>query len=198
MDPVVNGASNEDGFWRKIFDTVPLPMLIVDADLRILDFNAAATALLGSDQRIVLRRRSGEVLHCVHAAAPGSEGCGRSPACKDCVIRNSVGAAFSGTQVNRQRAMLERVQDGKTRQIQLLVTTAPFESQGQGRALLLLEDVSELMALRDLLPICARCKKIRDDQRYWHRLEEYFLNHLSVTFTHSICPECVKELYPEL
>ncbi len=197
MDPV-SGASGDAGFWRKIFDTVPLPMLIVDADLRILDFNAAATALLGPDQRIVLRRRSGEVLHCVHATAPGSEGCGRSPACKDCVIRNSVGAAFSGTQVNRQRAMLERVQDGKTRQIQLLVTTAPFASEGQSRALLLLEDVSELMALRDLLPICARCKKIRDDQRYWHRLEEYFLNHLSVTFTHSICPECIKELYPEL
>jgi hypothetical protein len=49
-----------------------------------------------------------------------------------------------------------------------------------------------------LLPICAKCKKIRDDQGYWHRLEGYIQEHSDAEFTHGICPECIKKLYPEI
>jgi PAS domain S-box-containing protein len=52
--------------------------------------------------------------------------------------------------------------------------------------------------LRGLLPICSSCKKIRDDDGYWHQVEVYIRDHSDVDFSHGICPGCVKTLYPEL
>jgi hypothetical protein len=48
----------------------------------------------------------------------------------------------------------------------------------------------EIAALRDILPICSRCKKVRDDQGYWRQVEEYFAAHTGATFTHSLCADC--------
>lgn len=58
--------------------------------------------------------------------------------------------------------------------------------------------MSEIKVLRGLLPICAQCKKIRDDQGNWQQLETHIKKHSEADFTHSICPECAKKLYPEL
>jgi len=51
--------------------------------------------------------------------------------------------------------------------------------------------------LGGLLPICASCKKIRDDKGYWNQIEEYIRDHPEAEFTHSICNECVEKLYPD-
>lgn len=52
--------------------------------------------------------------------------------------------------------------------------------------------------LSGLIPICASCKKIRDDQGFWNRVEAYLSERADVRFTHGICPGCIKTLYPEL
>ena len=57
--------------------------------------------------------------------------------------------------------------------------------------------LKEVKELSGLLPICASCKKIRDDKGYWNQIESYIKKHSKVEFSHSICPECAKELYPE-
>jgi hypothetical protein len=57
--------------------------------------------------------------------------------------------------------------------------------------------LNEVETLRGLLPICAGCKKIRDDQGYWNHIEIYFSKHASLDFTHTLCPDCVKQFYPE-
>lgn len=57
--------------------------------------------------------------------------------------------------------------------------------------------LSEVKTLEGLLPICANCKKIRDDTGYWNQIEAYFQDHSDARFTHSVCPECVEKLYPE-
>lgn len=56
----------------------------------------------------------------------------------------------------------------------------------------------EVKTLRGFLPICASCKKIRNDQGYWTQIESYISDHSEAEFTHSICPPCAKELYPGL
>jgi hypothetical protein len=56
----------------------------------------------------------------------------------------------------------------------------------------------QIRVLKKLLPICAKCKKIRDDRGYWNQIEKYITEHSEAEFSHSICPECVKELYPDL
>ena len=58
--------------------------------------------------------------------------------------------------------------------------------------------LAEVKTLSGLLPICASCKNIRDDKGYWNQIESYIRNHSEAEFSHSICPECVTKLYPEL
>ena len=57
--------------------------------------------------------------------------------------------------------------------------------------------LDEVKQLRGFLPICASCKNIRDDQGYWTQIESYIRDHSEAEFTHSICPDCATELYPE-
>ncbi len=57
--------------------------------------------------------------------------------------------------------------------------------------------LEDLRVLHGLLPICASCKKIRDDNGYWTQIEIYIKAHSEADFSHGICPECTKELYPE-
>ena len=56
----------------------------------------------------------------------------------------------------------------------------------------------ELKSLRGILPICASCKKIRDDKGYWNQIEAYISQHSEADFSHGICPECARKLYADL
>lgn len=60
------------------------------------------------------------------------------------------------------------------------------------------ETLSQVKQLSGLLPICASCKNIRDDKGYWNQIESYIKKHSEAEFTHSICPDCTKKLYPDL
>ena len=57
------------------------------------------------------------------------------------------------------------------------------------------ETLDNVKTLEGLVPICAKCKKIRDDKGYWNNLEEYIQKHSYVSFSHGICTECSDELY---
>lgn len=59
------------------------------------------------------------------------------------------------------------------------------------------EALDKVKILSGLLPICASCKKIRDDSGYWTQVEVYVREHSDADFTHSICPDCAKKLYPD-
>ncbi len=54
----------------------------------------------------------------------------------------------------------------------------------------------EIKTLQGIIPICANCKKIRDDTGYWQQVEEYISHHSHAVFSHGICPVCMEELYP--
>ena len=60
------------------------------------------------------------------------------------------------------------------------------------------EAMTKIKTLRGLLPICASCKRIRDDQGYWNQLESYLRAHSEADFSHGICPACTKKLYGDL
>jgi len=60
------------------------------------------------------------------------------------------------------------------------------------------EALERVKTLRGLLPICASCKKIRDNNGYWNNLESYIQRHSEAEFSHGLCPECAKKLYPDL
>ena len=55
----------------------------------------------------------------------------------------------------------------------------------------------EVKQLSGLLPICSSCKKIRDDKGYWTQIESFISKHSEAKFSHGVCPECAKRLYPD-
>jgi phosphoserine phosphatase RsbU/P len=59
------------------------------------------------------------------------------------------------------------------------------------------EAISRVRQLQGLLPICAYCKRIRDDQNYWNQVESYIAEHLDVRFSHGICPSCLETVLKE-
>lgn len=72
-----------------------------------------------------------------------------------------------------------------------------FQSE-QGRLITeLREAMANIQTLKGYLPICASCKKIRDDRGYWNQIETYIRDHSEAEFSHGICPDCAKKLYPE-
>jgi len=60
------------------------------------------------------------------------------------------------------------------------------------------EALAEIKTLKGFIPICASCKKIRDDEGYWNQLEAYISKHTDATFTHSICPQCAEKYKAEI
>jgi PAS domain-containing protein len=182
--------------YRAILDAIPLPVFLVDEDVRVHELNRAAGALFGIDRQTILMRRGGEVLHCLNTK-DSTEGCRRSERCVDCVIRNSVAACLAGHEVHRRRMKLQAANAGVIGEFELLVTVAPLAGEHGQRALMILEDITEVTMLKGLIPICMHCKKIRGDHKYWQQVETYFHQFIGVDFSHGVCPDCMQQYYSD-
>ena len=188
--------SNKDLDYRAILNAIPLMIFVVDEDVRVYDLNEAAVTVFGPDKATILNRRGGEIFHCLQSNDV-PEGCGRGPSCRSCVIRNSVTKSLQGQAVTRRRTKVKLLKQGTREELEWLITASPMSIRNAPFALLVIEDISEICALRDIIPICARCKKVRDDQQYWQSIESYFNQYIGVDFSHGLCPTCVNEFYPE-
>lgn len=91
---------------------------------------------------------------------------------------------------------MELESGGSIKELELLITASPMPENDEPRALLIIEDISEISKLRAIIPICMKCKRIRNDQEYWATVEDYFNEYLGVEFSHGLCPPCFEELYP--
>jgi hypothetical protein len=176
---------------NAVFDALPSRVFIVDDDVKIQEYNAAASELLMAGRKTVIKQRAGDILHCVHANET-PDGCGKAPSCKYCIIRTSVGEAFDGNRVVRRRSRIELIRDGGKIQIYALITASPFSFQDRPLVLLVIEDISEIAELQRIIPICSICRKVRDDKESWMRVESYFKDTWDVDFSHGVCPECFK------
>ena len=92
----------------------------------------------------------------------------------------------------------ELARDFNTMAASLRESYQNLEGKVRDRTLDLETALAEVKKLSGLLPICANCKKVRDDQGYWRQIESYISKHSEATFSHGICPDCVKKLYPDL
>ncbi|MCP3943901.1 MAG: HAMP domain-containing protein [Desulfobacteraceae bacterium] len=72
-----------------------------------------------------------------------------------------------------------------------------LETRVQERTAELKKALDDVTTLKGMLPICSGCKKIRDDSGYWQQIEAYISKYSDAAFSHGICPECMKKLYPE-
>ena len=79
-----------------------------------------------------------------------------------------------------------------------IIRTMRFAIERQRLMTDLQKALEHVQQLQGMLPICASCKKIRDDKGYWRQIESYISKHSEIRFSHSICPDCVRKLYPKL
>ncbi len=119
--------------------------------------------------------------------------------------------------------LLDSIQTGKIKNFPempynnriLAITISPFpegamivtrditvEKEAEKERINLIRDLQkalmEIEKLRELLPICASCKRIRDDGGYWQEVEEYFRQRDHLDFSHTMCPDCAQRMYPDL
>lgn len=91
-------------------------------------------------------------------------------------------------------SLLMTIRDAVEAHLALLHTTARLDQKNRE----LEAAFREVDTLKGLLPICVSCKKIRDDKGYWVRIEKYISDHSQAEFSHGICLDCSKKLYPDL
>jgi two-component system, response regulator PdtaR len=81
--------------------------------------------------------------------------------------------------------------------IEMALNKAKVDRQKEEYILELRGAISKSSPLDSPLTICSSCKKIRIEENIWNQIEEYIRDHMEIEFTHSICPECIRELYPD-
>ncbi len=83
-------------------------------------------------------------------------------------------------------------------QVQDITERKHAEKERENLIKQLQEAMAQIKTLKGMLPICAGCKKIRDDQGYWNNVESYIMKHSHAKFTHGLCPDCIHKYYPNL
>lgn len=176
---------------QQLFDASPSAMLVLDAHTRVLAANRAARALLGPGRDWLLRP-GGEALHCLNAEPAG---CGRAPACTDCLIRSAVARVLANGQVARERTALALRNGRGLRELWMLVSGAPVDHAGVRHALVTLEDVTALVRARALLPMCAHCRRPRSDDHFWTSVKEYLEQHHDEDVSQGLCLDCARDVH---
>lgn len=179
---------------QTLLNVMPLPILVVDDDLRVLDHNEAARGLLSGPLEIVRGQRGGRVLNCLNAASCTAQ-CGHTPACPKCGLRNALNSAVRAERLVRARATLRVLRRGVMMDRHFQVTVTPFPAEGESRWLVILEDRDDLVELERLLPICPSCREPRSDEAVRALAEAYLRKHWDGDFTACMCEDCLARLY---
>ncbi len=137
-------------FLHSLFDTIPAFIFVVDRDVQIHHLNAAALKLMGTEKKMILLKRSGDALHCLHSTET-PEGCGHAEACASCVVRSSVKRSLEGSSVQRATAKMMLLHGEGASDIHLMVTASPFRYGEREFSLLILEDITMLRNAEDAL-----------------------------------------------
>jgi len=127
------------------------------------------------------------------------------PLCQDGEIIGAILISEDVTQLKkdreelmRHREHLEQLVEERTQALKLEnIERKKAEAEKEAFIVRLQAALDDVRKLSGMLPICASCKKIRDDEGYWHQVEVYIRDNSEVEFSHGICPECFIKLYPE-
>jgi len=153
-------------------------------------------------------------LGCVHSSED-PRGCGYSADCPLCPVRNGIERLIaSGGEMHGDEVVLELMRNGAPQKFWIKIGAGSVQINGRRHLCVAMEDISgrkqaeieretligelktalaEVKTLSGFVPICSGCKKIRDDKDYWQSVESYIQAHSNATFTHGLCPNCMKK-----
>jgi PAS domain-containing protein len=168
-------------------------LLVLDAEDQVVDVNPAARALLGNGN-VVIGGRVDDIPGELGAAIAGLRGAG--------VTHREMSLPGDPERFVDMRLTPLLDRSGQASGGVILIHDLSERRRMELERERLISDLqaalNDVRILRGLLPICASCKKIRDDKGYWGGLEKYIMEHSEAQFSHGICPECMGRLYPGL
>jgi PAS domain S-box-containing protein len=184
--------------YTDLYDFAPVGYVTLTGDGTILAVNLTGARLLGVERANLIDRRFGLLVSEADRLA----------------FSTFLGAAFAEESRKHCEVSLPRDEneplflrieavvskDRQTCRAAVLDVTERHRAESERERLIhdLQTALARVKTLSGLLPICASCKKIRDDSGYWKQVESYIMSHSEATFSHSICPDCFNKLYPEL
>lgn len=198
----IRQVQTERNFLAAVVEATSALMVVLDAQGRILRLNRSAEEYAGQPYMDVI----GHVFWDLFPPAAGT----------DCPWSCPGTAAEEESGQNRLAEWIGN--DRRARSIHWTATALPdlagkrefiicsglditaWQQAEAGREKLigeLREALARIKTLSGLLPMCAGCKKIRDDGGFWRQVEEYIEAHSEVEFSHGLCPDCIRRLYPE-
>lgn len=185
--------------YRNIFRESLVGMSVYDSSGQCVEANEAVCQLVGSDREHVLLQN----YNTIESWKPSG----------------LLDAALSAVKEDSEKSTEVTVTSSFGRHVTVNCRFSPFSVGDHKYLLLIADDVTEQRAveeakehlveqlrealahvrtLRGIIPICASCKKIRDDEGYWEQIESYIDKHSDANFSHGICPECAERLYPDI
>ncbi len=186
-------AANAD--WHHTLESISDAFFALDDAWRVIHFNAAAERVAGRKRGEVLGRPlldsfpelRGSVFEAKYAE----------------VLRDRQPLVFEASfdqplYANWYEVRIYPREPGVSVYFQVITARKQAEIERENLIRDLQAALANVKTLRKLLPICAGCKKIRDDAGYWQSVEGYMLQHADVRFSHGLCPDCLRECYAEL
>ncbi len=188
--------------FRSIFDQSGVGIYLATPDGKIIESNPAFQAMLGYSRGELASLGVLDLSHPDDREAERQAGCELLAGSrksyeldKRCLRRDGVPVwvHFTGSLIRNTQGSIALVIG--------MVEDVTGRKQAEEERERLIQDLQkalgEVHALSGLLPICSRCKKIRDDQGYWKQVEVFIEEHAQVQFSHGICPTCMKKLYAD-
>ena len=192
--------------FREVTSSLDEGLYVLDEQGCMTYLNPAAEKLVGWTEAELLNKKMHDIIHC---RKPD----GTPLPLRDCPILTVIktGATYAsdkevfirkdGTLFPISIRSSPIIEDGAVvacvTAFQDITQRKQTEEERERLVAELREALDKIKTLRGLIPICASCKKIRDDKGYWNQVESYVSEHSLAEFSHGICPDCAKKLYPE-
>lgn len=179
-----------------VIAAIPGVALAVDGAFKLVCATPLASEMLAIEPPCTSLSLGSEVFRCLHAVSlPGN--CGNHLACRRCELRNAVECAFGGSAVRQRECRMKVFREGLAQDLFVHLNAGRFDFAGRPLVLLTIEDRSSSLAGAKTLPVCACCRQIRQEDRQWIPMENYFRAHWNFRFSHGYCPHCTRELMSE-
>jgi PAS domain S-box-containing protein len=188
-------------FLNTLVNAIPVPIFYKDTEGRYIGFNKSYEEFYGKTQQELVGKsvfdiaprdlaemyhaKDNELFHNPGIQVYDSQVKDVRDAIHDVVFHKSTFSDFQGHIIGLIGVILD-------------ITERKRLEDEKGKLIIDLQNaLSEVKKLSGFLPICSTCKKIRDDKGYWNEVERYIGQHSEAEFSHSICPDCMRKLYPE-
>jgi hypothetical protein len=185
MDPSSPGGSSP----LALLDAFPSLAFIADASARVVEANRSARQWLQERGGAQLGQPLGNAFHCIFPSDSRGD-CGATDFCPSCLVRRSIEEVSSGKPAPRRLAHMIMGADGKSEDHWFQVNASPLALGGRDLVLVVLEDATQVVELRALLPLCPGCGAGRETSNALDRARVFLRKHPEFLLADELCDEC--------